>query len=179
MLPPTQAGKQIAETGFNLAQFVIDWEKQQVRCPMGQTSRSWRNCRDCRHTRVIEVNFHRKTCASCPVRSNCTRSKTAARKLKLRPREEYLALHQRRDFQKTPEFETLYARRAGIEGTISQGVRQLGLRRTRYFGLAKTHLQHVATACAMNLLRFFAWSQHIPKAKTRITSFATLRVSSI
>lgn len=32
---------------------------------------------------------------------------------------------------------TLYARRAGIEGTLSQAVRAFGLRRTRYRGLAK------------------------------------------
>ena len=47
----------------------------------------------------------------------------------------------------------LYARRAGIEGTISQGVRAFGLRRARYRGLAKTHLQHVATAAAINFGR--------------------------
>jgi transposase len=46
-----------------------------------------------------------------------------------------------------------YKRRAGIEGTISQGVRTCGLRRWRYIGEAKTHLQHVATAAAINVTR--------------------------
>jgi IS5 family transposase len=46
-----------------------------------------------------------------------------------------------------------YRQRAGIEGTISAGVRVLHLRRSRYIGLAKTHLQHVLTAAAMNLIR--------------------------
>ena len=46
-----------------------------------------------------------------------------------------------------------YAQRAGIEGTISQGVRRCGIRRARYRGLAKTQLQHLATASAINLLR--------------------------
>jgi hypothetical protein len=39
----------------------------------------------------------------------------------------------------------MYSKRAGIEGTISQGVRTLGLRCTRYLGLIKTHLGHVFT----------------------------------
>jgi len=55
-----------------------------------------------------------------------------------------------------PEFKENYARRAGVEGTISQAVGKFNMRRTRYFGLAKTHLQHIATACAINLSRFFA-----------------------
>jgi transposase len=43
-----------------------------------------------------------------------------------------------------------------VEGTISQAVRAFGLRRTRYIGLAKTHLQHVLTAIAFNLARLNA-----------------------
>ena len=39
--------------------------------------------------------------------------------------------------------------RAGIEGTLSQGVRALGMRRSRYVGLAKTGLQQACTAAAM------------------------------
>ena len=43
----------------------------------------------------------------------------------------------------TAEGKRLYQRRAGVEGTLSQGVRAFGLRRCRYLGLAKAHLQHV------------------------------------
>ncbi len=170
-----------SKTGFDIAAFVIDWDKNIVQCPQGHLSRSWRERRDCdrRSTPVIEVHFHRKICGSCPVRSNCTRAKNAPRMLKLRPREQHLMLVERRQQQQTKEFEHSYARRAGIEGTISQGVRQFDLRRTRYFGLAKTHLQNVAIACAMNLFRFFAWCQHIPKAVTRTTPFAKLRTTFI
>lgn len=81
----------------------------------------------------------------------------------------------RRIEQTTKEFEKKYGLRAGIEGTISQGVRRFDMRRTRYFGIAKTHLQNIASACAINLHRFFQWSNHLPKAKTRITPFASLR----
>ena len=47
----------------------------------------------------------------------------------------------------------MYNKRAGIEGTFSQGIRSVGLRRSRYRGLSKTHLQNVAITCAMNLQR--------------------------
>ena len=67
-----------------------------------------------------------------------------------------------------------YARRAGIEGTLSQGVRAFGLRRSRYRGLARTHLQHVATAAAVNLERLAAWFRAAPRAATRTSRFAGL-----
>jgi transposase len=63
-----------------------------------------------------------------------------------------------------------------VEGTISQATRSFNLRRCRYIGLAKTHLQHVATACAINLSRLLAWFQQVPKAKTRISPFAALAI---
>ncbi len=68
----------------------------------------------------------------------------------------------------------LYHRRAGVEATISQGVRAFGLRRTRYRGQAKTHLQHVATAAAINLERIWAWLEGVPRAATRTSRFAAL-----
>ena len=68
----------------------------------------------------------------------------------------------------------LYARRAGIEGTLSQGVRAFGLRRSRYRGLAKTHLQHVATGAAINLDRLGDWFRATPRAATRTSRFAAL-----
>ncbi len=45
---------------------------------------------------------------------------------------------------------------AGVESTMSQGVRAFGLRRARYRGLIKTTLQNVATAAAVNLDRLAA-----------------------
>ena len=64
--------------------------------------------------------------------------------------------------------------RAGVEGTISQGVRTFGLRQSRYWGLAKTHLQHLATATAINLDRQGDWFEEYPRAKTRVSRFAKL-----
>ena len=71
-------------------------------------------------------------------------------------------------------FQAKYAHRAGIEGTISQGVRGFELRVARYIGLAQTHLQMLATATAINLHRLFDWWEDKPRAKTRVSSFAKL-----
>jgi transposase len=68
----------------------------------------------------------------------------------------------------------LSAQRQGIEGTISQGVRTFGLRRARYRGLAKTGLQDVAAAAAINLDRLAAWFAGRPLAPTRTSRFAAL-----
>jgi transposase len=95
--------------------------------------------------------------------------------LKLRPQAEYEALAACRREQLSTEFKQTYASRAGIEGTISQAVRRFDSRRTRYWGLAKTHLHNVATACAINLSRFFASSNHMAKAQTRQSALAALR----
>jgi transposase len=67
-----------------------------------------------------------------------------------------------------------YGRRAGIEGTLSQGMPVCALRRSRYVGQAKTHLQHLLTAAALNLVRIAQWLLDQPRAKTRVSAFARL-----
>jgi transposase len=67
-----------------------------------------------------------------------------------------------------------YALRAGVEGTLSQGIRAFGLRQARYLGQAKTHLQHVITATAINVVRLLAWITETPRCTTRISRFAAL-----
>ncbi|MBU6351011.1 MAG: transposase [Chloroflexi bacterium] len=42
-----------------------------------------------------------------------------------------------------------------MKGTISQAVRAFELRKTRYLGLPKMHLQAIALATAVNLSRFW------------------------
>ena len=74
----------------------------------------------------------------------------------------------------TAEGRRLYALRHGIEGTLSQAIRCFGSRRTRYRGLAKTRLQHVVTAAAMNLNRLSAWLQQRPRTTTRTSRLLTL-----
>lgn len=163
-----------ADAGFALAQFQIDWEAQVVTCPQGHTSVRWESLADERHPNLVHVSFARSDCGPCPVRAHCTRSKTQSRTLTLRPREEHAALLRRRERQTTPEFRALYGQRAGIEGTISHGVRAFDLRHARYRGLAKTHLQEVATATALNLDRLAHWFAGLPRIRAKPSRLATL-----
>ena len=61
-----------------------------------------------------------------------------------------------------------------VEGTIRQATAVTGLRRTRYRGLAKTHVQHVLTAMACNLTRTADWIAETPRGRTRSSRFHTL-----
>ena len=78
------------------------------------------------------------------------------------------------NFQISEAFRELYKKRAGVEGTISQAAWVLGMRRSRYLGLAKTHLQNVFTAAAINLTRVVNWLFEKPLAQTRCSRFAAL-----
>ena len=123
---------------------------------------------------MVAVGFSTADCSACPTRSLCTRAKTGARNLTLQPRAEHEAIQAARRRQQTTEFAAQYAPRAGVEGTLSQGVRAFGLRKARYRGPAKTHLQHVATATAINLVRLADWLNGTSRATTRRSAFAAL-----
>jgi transposase len=166
------------EAAYDLSCFFIDWDAQLVTCPNGKQSVSWRPHHTPFNTEMIAVAFHRNDCTPCPQRQRCTQAKARPRGLTFRPKEQYLALEAARQYQKTDEFKQRYRARAGIEGAISQAVRSFGLRRSRYVGLAKTHLQHVVTGAAMNLTRLAAWLDGVPKACTRFSRFATLAPSN-
>ena len=107
------------------------------------------------------------------MRTACTKAKHE-RSLLFRSQAQHEALQAARRQQITPEWKKEYNRRAGIEGAISQGTRAFGLRQARYLGQAKTHLQNILTAAAINIIRVIAWLDEIPHAKTRTSHFARL-----
>jgi transposase len=158
--------------GFAAQDFRIDWEVQRATCPAGKTSISWTPAIDKRTNAVIKIKFSMRDCQACPLREQCTDGKR--RSITVRPQEQHEALIQRRARQETIEFKEAYARRAGIEGSISQGVRSCDIRHARYAGLPKTRLQHLATASAINLLRVSDWLDETPRAQTRQSAFARL-----
>jgi transposase len=171
---PSPAWQGKVEGGYTLDRFEVDWGGGRVRCPQGKLSSAWSRQVDHTGAPYVSVWFRKADCGACPARPRCTRGKHQARHLKLQPRAEHEALKAARGRIATKEGRRRYARRAGIEGTIAQGVRAFGLRRSRYRGLAKTHLQHVATAAAVNLERLAAWFRAVPRATTRTSRFATL-----
>ena len=163
--------------GFAASAFTIDWETKTATCPEGRTSINWSPAIDRRDNAVITIKFSTKDWRHCTSRFQCLQSpqqRNPRRLITVRTQEEYRALHTAREREASAGFKDEYARRAGIEGTMSQGVRAFGLRECRYIGKAKTHLQHVLTAAAINFVRVSEWLDGTPVAKTRRSAFAGL-----
>ena len=95
----------------------------------------------------------------------------------MRPEKEYHALQAARQREKRPAFIQEYAARAGVEGTLSPGTRVCGLRRCRYVGEVKTHLQHLLSGAGLNVLRVAQGLMGTPRAKTRQSAFTRLMAS--
>jgi transposase len=167
--------------GYDLQAFVIDWEAQQARCPQGHASVHWRLGRDVSGDPAIRIRFDGATCRACPTRQACTSARGAPRQLTVRPQAHHEALQAARQRQETPEFKAQYALRAGVESSLSQGIRRFDLRRSRYLGLARTHLQQLLTATAMNMVRVMAWLWGEPLDERRRPPghFARLAPSSL
>jgi hypothetical protein len=153
--------------GYDADAFSIDWDRQQVTCPQGQTNIAWRPGRQ-KNADVNVVRFATATCQACPARSKCTTSRTG-RMLTLRTRQAHDAITAARAGQDSQEWKDRYKIRAGIEGTISQATHVTGIRRARYLGLPRTRLEHIAAATAINLIRLDAWWTSTPLDRTRTT----------
>jgi transposase len=171
---PTQGWQRQVAGAYTIEQFTVDWERQQVGCPQGKWATSWHERVEPDGTPYIIASFSRQDCHACPARPLCTQAQQQGRRVRLPPQAQYEALAAARAWYASEEGIQSYQQRAGVEGTLSQGVRAFGLRRTRYRGLPKTHLQHVATAAAINIDRIVAWLDERPRAQTRTSRFAAL-----
>ena len=185
---PTSDWQSQLEGGLSLQHFHIDWEQQYAQCPAGKRSTHWLKTqrRDGPEGAVYpktagqpitKVQFSQSDCRDCPLRVQCTRtgplgaalsktrSKSAGRMLMLKTRESHELLVRARQKAKEESTKGRYQLRAGIESTLSQGVRTLGLRCSRYIGLEKTSLQHTLTATALNFSRLVSWWDRQRKVK--------------
>ncbi|MCQ4080772.1 transposase [Streptomyces sp. RB6PN25] len=115
-------------------------------------------------------------CIPCPFKQQCTTAKSKRRQLSLHPEEMTEALRHARAQHQTKDWNTDYALRAGVEGTIRQAVAVTDLHQARYRGLAKTHLEHIYSAVALNLIRLDAWWNGHPLDRTRTTHLARLEL---
>lgn len=159
--------------GFHAGAFTIDWDHQQVTCPQGQRSASWIPATQ-RGREGIVVRFDTATCRACPVREQCTTAKRGGRALTLKPRPLHQTLRAARTEQDTRSWQAKYRIRAGVEGTIRQAVAVTGTRRARYRGQAKTHLEHVYSAVALNLIRLDAYWNGQPLDRHRTSHLTRL-----
>ncbi|MFD5514371.1 transposase, partial [Streptomyces sp. NPDC127051] len=112
--------------------------------------------------------------APCPAKALCTSATRWGRQLTLRPRPLQELIDANHTAQENQDWQAKYALRAGVEGTIRQAMAVTGTRRARYRGLAKTRLEHVFSAVALNLIRLDAWWNGQPLDHTRTSHLARL-----
>lgn len=163
-----------AGQGFAAQDFMLDGERGIATCPLGRTSTDWRAAIDNRRNHVVKICFAAAVCGPRPQRSACTTSARHRRTVTVRPQAQHEALAAARAHEGTRAYVHDYDQRAGIEGTLSYGVRTMGLRRSRYTGLGRTHLQHVLTATAINFVRVSQWFAGTARVPTRRSAFARL-----
>lgn len=174
-LPVNHRWQAKTERAYSINDFAIDWEAEQVTCPNDKKSVYWSERKDKRNDNdLIIVLFAQNDCLACEQRAHCHRATKQARSIAFKPKEKHEALQAARRDQQTPEWRTIYSRRSGIEGTLSQGVRAFGLRRSRYVGRPKTHFQNLAIATAINAARLTDWFNQKPRSETRVSRFARL-----
>ena len=112
----------------------MDWEQRQARCPQGKVSTVWREYVDREGQPYTIVRFGLQDCRPCPARPLCSRTQETGRTLHLPSQERFNALQAARAWYASEDGRQRYQCRAGVEGTLSQGVRAFGLRRTRFRG---------------------------------------------
>jgi hypothetical protein len=158
--------------GFDLASFQIDWEAKQAQCPGGKHRAHWRPPSAHRGHAVVNSACATSDCSPGPHLRQCTTATGTRRSLRGRVQAVHAALQAARQRAQTEECKAHDKKRAGIEGTIAQGVRAFGLRRSRYLGQANTALQQIAMAAAINLVRLGAWWEGMAPGTTRVSAFA-------
>jgi transposase len=125
-VPAASAWQAQDEPASELSPFHLAGEAQQVTCPRGNTSASWSARHDRWNNPVISIKGADQDCRSCAARRQCTKAQTNPRHLPLRAQGEHHALQALRQQQNTAAWQAKDAKRAGMEGTRSQGVRAFG-----------------------------------------------------
>ncbi|MBW2361579.1 MAG: transposase [Deltaproteobacteria bacterium] len=132
---------------FDLTDFRVDSSRGVARCPAGKRSirRDAVTSNDPGWTTV----FSRKDCSPCPLRAQCTKSRAAARAVRITEKTE--AIWRLRRQQKTKRFRKRHRKRVVVKHRIGRMI-QLGARQARYFGKAKTGFPIALIATVANLM---------------------------
>ena len=165
-----------AGAGFGRAAFAIDFGTRQATCPQGHASSSWNPVAQ-RGTSTIVITFAKGTCRPCPIRAQCTTSAAGRRQLTVHPRDVHEAQLAARATQATADFQARYALRAGVEGTIRQGVASLACGTLATADWPGPRLEHTNAAVALNLIRLHAWWNGHPLDWTRTSHLARLELA--
>src|SRR4029453_14203191 len=137
---------------YNSDAFFVDLEQREAICPQGNKSTQWSRIRDhCMGTEYYRIEWASQ-CDSCPVKTQCTRSKNGRGLLVVGLRHDLV--QKRRAEMKEKDFSKKMHPRNGIEGTLSELVQGYGLRQTKYRGLKRIGLSHYMMGAACNVKRY-------------------------
>ena len=139
---PVREGKQ-----FHKQSFVLDWERQLIRCPAEQ---------EMPFVAGAVVHFPKEICAQCPLKAQCT-SSPKGRSVSIHP-DEALLVELRQD-QQTPEGRSKLRERVAVEHTLAHVGYWQG-RRARYRGLRK-NLFDLRRCAVVHNLHVLARSQQL------------------
>ena len=169
-LPGNPTSQHRKNEGYDRDDFLIDFDRREVTCPQGQVSRGWHGpypTSSPTAAPLIVARFTKGQCQPCPVRAQCTSSRDGARNVGFPPRELRDLQVRVRAEQQTPDWKARYAVRSGVEGTMNEFAHGHRMRRCRYRGEPKAHLQHILTAIAVNIERLSARSDTMETSPAR------------
>jgi Transposase DDE domain/Transposase domain (DUF772) len=132
---------------FHKQAFVLDWQRQVIRCPASQ---------EMPFVPGGVVHFPKDTCAQCPLKAQCTTS-AKGRSVSIHPDEALLV--ELRQGQQTPEGRHKLRERVAVEHTLAHIGRWQG-RRARYRGLRK-NLFDLRRCAVVHNLHVLARSQQM------------------
>ena len=139
---------------FPKEDFVIDLAAGTCTCPAGQVTRqlvpmATRSDLTGRAYKLEGFRFDAAVCGACPLRPQCTSAKSGVgRTVRLHPQE--ALLQEARALQQSPAYDEYRRRRVAAEHRLARLV-QLGIRKTRYFGRARTKFQLYLAVAVANL----------------------------
>ena len=140
--------------------FEIDVDNDCVRCPAGHETRryNWvwyRSSKSKPKCRVKRFAFDKEVCRACPRYEECvTGKRRRGRFITLHPEEQLL--QKARALEQTEYFRDQYRQRVVVEHRIGRLV-QLGIRKSRFFGRAKTEFAVLMAAAVANLTLVANW----------------------
>ena len=138
--------------------FKIDLEHGTVTCPAGQVTSEWKRVKTMvrgERVGVKRFEFAAEQCRACPHYRQCVSGKRGkGRSVTLHPEEKLM--QEARTSQETEAFREDIKLRQTVEHRLARLV-QLGIRKARYFGRAKTKWQLLLAAAVANLVLVAAW----------------------
>lgn len=149
--------------------FCYDEATDTYSCPAGATLR--RRCYD-RNRQRATYYADKAVCASCPMRVQCTKSKTSARQIK-RYFDQPLIDRARCQTQTRQAKRDRRRRKHLMEGSFADGANNHGLKRARWRGLANQAIQGSLIAACQNI-RILLSRRHRPFRKAQTIALATI-----